>query len=223
MTNKVTILTVATHEEGYYKLLKKSAANNGFNLITLAFGQKWEGFSMKYRLYKKYLSSSDPEELIVICDAFDVVINGTNEELIERYEKIGKNIICGTENMNPNSGLDVKLITSLCFPYCKNFILNSGVLVGKSKYILDLLNLICEIEGCENGDDQVKLNNICNKEREYFDNNIYVDLNSNIILNGACENFIKYLNHENCELDLRFDKSRGVMVNKDNNNPIFIH
>ena len=55
MTNKVTILTVATHEEGYYKLLKKSAANNGFNLITLAFGQKWEGFSMKYRLYKKYL------------------------------------------------------------------------------------------------------------------------------------------------------------------------
>ena len=219
----VKIITVATHNDGYYQILQESSKRNGFELITLAMGEKWTGFSMKPRLLKEYLSTLDPNEIIIHCDAFDVIVNGSSDELIERFNRIDKTIVYGTENMNESSGLDVKLFAYLGFPSCGEHILNSGTVVAKVESLLDLINLTCEQEGCESGDDQVKLNNVCNKEKQFFEDNVYIDVDSRFIMNGGCENTVKYLRHLPCNFDLHYDKKENKMRTEKGYNPILIH
>ena len=217
------LIVVATHVDGYYKILEESAKKNGFELITLGMGQKWQGFSMKPRLLKDYIQNIDPNEIIVHCDAFDVIINGTANQLINRFNQIGHNIVYGTENMNSGTGLDVKIIAHYGFPSCNNHILNSGTVVAKAGKFLELINMTCDIEGCQSGDDQVKLNNMCNKRRDFFDKNVYVDTKSKLIINGGCENMMKYLKNTPCNFELIYNKANNTMITSEGHNPILIH
>jgi hypothetical protein len=69
----VRALTVATKSDGYYPLLLSSADQFGYELTTLGSGEEWTGMAGKMIRYRDELSRYDPDTLVMLVDAYDVV------------------------------------------------------------------------------------------------------------------------------------------------------
>ena len=103
---KFTLITVATEETSYYKVLKETAKIHGYELITLGLGKPWKGLTMKYQLMVEYLDTRtiDPnsEEIIVFLDGYDTFVLNEAKLLQSRYESFEKPLCywCTMESLN---------------------------------------------------------------------------------------------------------------------------
>lgn len=170
--NKLHILTVATHNEGYY-----NALNYNINLITLGFGQKWTGFTMKYDLTHKYLYTLDDNDIVVFTDAFDVLIIQDSGTIINKFKSFNKPIVISKDG-DPHS-LIIMYIHSRIFKKCNNTKINSGLYIG---YVWALKLLYEQIYkeynyNIKHNDDQIMLINICNNT-DFFNKYITIDYDS---------------------------------------------
>ena len=95
------IITVATHNEGYFDILKKSCKRNKIDLKVLGWGQgkTWNGNITKFKYLIDYLNKLDPNEIIVIVDAFDVMLLSRKDEIEKKFRESGKKFICGAEKI----------------------------------------------------------------------------------------------------------------------------
>ena len=84
----IKFITVATHSDFYFPVLKESCLKNNIELIVLGFGEKWKGFTWRFDLLRKYISKLDPDEIIIVGDAFDVIILNTND-IINKFLSLG--------------------------------------------------------------------------------------------------------------------------------------
>ncbi len=91
------IITVATHSQAYFPVLKESARKNNINLVVLGWGEKWAGFGWKLKLLKDYLYTLSHDEIILVLDAFDTIIISNTNEIIKKFKGINKPIICAAE------------------------------------------------------------------------------------------------------------------------------
>ena len=74
--NKLKNITVATHKnKGYYKILEESCKRNDIDFIVLGFGQKWEGFTMRWKLWDNYLNKLNDNDIVMINDAYEYYNN----------------------------------------------------------------------------------------------------------------------------------------------------
>lgn len=209
--DNIYLITVATHNEGYYNALKKSAKINNYNLITLGLGQKWEGFVMKYKLYNKKLNTLNDNDIVIMVDAYDVIVMEKKEVLLEKFKKFNKPIILSKDGTPKN--ILHKYAHHKIFDECNNIRLNSGLMMGYVWAIKELFLLICgnNLDKCKklNLDDQVLLIDVCKNNKTFIKEKVAIDINSTIFYNT--------FGHT---IDFNFDILDLFYINK---NKLFIH
>lgn len=167
---KLKNIVVATEKKGYYNILEQSCKRYNIEIIPLGMGEEWTGFTKKFYLWRDYLEKLDDNEIIMINDAYDVIILEDADTIIKKFKSFNKNIVFGHQN---------DIISRLVFPTCNvlKYVLCSGNIIGYVKYLKQLIKLIFEQKEIwgDNTTDQIILNNICKKETDFFKNNITVD------------------------------------------------
>jgi GR25 family glycosyltransferase involved in LPS biosynthesis len=143
-SEKIHYITVSTKDTPDLQNLIKSAKKNmwdlnvlGLEMNTSELGHANKKFGMKLRLVKDYLSKCNSEDILLFTDAWDVLVFGTKEEVLERYKKFNKSIIFNAEKFCwPDEGRKNEYDTlTEEFPF-----LNSGGYIGKVKDIARFLD-----------------------------------------------------------------------------------
>ena len=208
---KVKIVTVATDTKYYLPYLQETIYKKNNELVILGYGEKWQGFSWKYKLMIDYLKTLNEEDIVCFVDGYDVICTRDLRQFSSVFLKMCQEhkckIIVGYErHIN-----DIfKYVASLYFGKCKNMPLNSGTYVGYSK---DLLKIVNDMYILNNPlkDDQVLMNDYCMKNP----NDIYIDKHSELFLT-ICDTYTNI--KPNNELII---KNNTVFYN--NEQPFFIH
>jgi hypothetical protein len=216
------LITIATHNEGYYNALKKSSQQHNYNLITLGWGKKWEGFIMKYKLLIENLDKFNDNDIIILIDAYDVIVVDNKSTVLEKFKKFNKPILLSRDGYTGNSVFNY--IHSKIFDEYNNIKICAGLMMGYAWALKKLIILMCgnELEKCKmlHLDDQMLLINTCKKNKLYK-NLVAIDKNSEIFFNT-------YGNIDNLEFNFNvtdiFDiKNNKLYIKSTDISPCFIH
>jgi hypothetical protein len=205
----VKLVTVVTHSDGYFPWLEKSCKRFNVELIKLGWGQKWLGFSWRFKLMIDYLKTIDPDELVIFIDAYDVILLRPLDDIEEYYNNIVKMsnkkiIIAKDKVINPF----INLIATFYFDTCKDTRICAGTYLGKCLDILEILN---KIDYEISVDDQILFTNYFKKNP----NEVYIDTD-----------YIFFLTHSINLKDIL--KDTYIQINNKeltymNSKPFFIH
>jgi hypothetical protein len=169
--SNVIVLTVATHEEGYFNEL----INNkyGINIEVLGFGKPWTGYKMKtIEVYNRIKDLPD-DNIIIFVDGFDTKINGTLDDAISRFKELNCKVLFSKDAYVNDF---INIFQNKQFGTCRNnYRANCGLYMGYVKYVKDLLSKSLTYS-CK--DDQVIVNKLC-KKVDY----VYVDIDNKIFYN----------------------------------------
>lgn len=172
---KLKNIVVATEKRGYYNVLEQSCKRHNIELIPLGMGEKWTGFTMKFELWLKYLNTLHDDEIVMINDAYDVIILEDGDTIIKKFKSFNKNIVFGHQN---------DIVSKNVFPTCNttNYVLCTGNIIGYVKYLKYMVKLIFKYinKWPKIAQDQIIVNDVCNKETIFFKNNVTVDKEQNI-------------------------------------------
>lgn len=145
------IITYATHSFGLFDKL----INNEYKIPVkvLGWGQKWHGFTDKYKGILEYINHKNDDDIIIFLDGFDTKINKEPVELLRLFKSFNCKILFSKE-------IEVGY-NRVVFPTCKNNIIaNTGMYMGYVKELRKILSTLLK-ENCN--DDQVILNRNCKK------------------------------------------------------------
>jgi hypothetical protein len=208
--DKLHIITVATHDDGYYKALLKSAKNNNINLTTLGWGQKWAGFTMKTNLIIEYIKLLNDNDIIVVIDAYDVIILDNEENIKKKFYSYNKPILLSRDGDSINFILAWS--QEKIFKFCNNEKINAGMYMGYVWAIKKLLDRLCKNKNMpctsSDADDQILLTNVC-KNTEFYDKYIAIDTKKLIFYNTYGNSNIHSLYQ-----DFEFNESNRIVNNK---------
>ena len=197
----IKILCVATKSSGYYEILKESCQKHNYELITLGWGQKWQGFIWKHKLYYDYLKTIKTNEIIILSDAYDVVCLRDSQDLIKEFKNYNTKILFG----------DQTALTSYFAFNSLSRIRCSGSIIGYANYLIKLEKWMANssIENKFNNDDQMILKVISEKHPYFFNNYTKIDIHQKIffITNGDLLFSPSY----------NFNNDIGLKVKKNNN------
>jgi hypothetical protein len=176
MTNLKIIAFATDPNEPMLINLINSLEKYGYDYVVIGKDIKWEGFMTKIKGYLNYISKLNPNQLVAIADAYDVMAAGPVDEFISKYKSYGKPIIVGSETFcGPN-----------CIPvdnWWKDKIrpklqyANSGFCVAPAYYMIKLLNYMLSLNIT---DDQIAICNYINAYPEEVALDIKAELVSNI-------------------------------------------
>ena len=188
----LTVLTVATHNDGYYNSLKESAKRNNLNLVTLGYGKKWKGLDWKLTLTRNYLKKLPKEEIVIFVDAFDVIIRENSSQILNGFYSCGKDILMSvnyTPNLIVTGFLNIKYGTCMDGEY-----INSGTYMGYVGRLLELLKRIKSLppevkmkKSC-----QYQLSYDCRENSEWWEKYVALDTKRVVFNVPHCENIIPY-------------------------------
>jgi hypothetical protein len=74
-----------------------TARHWGYDFKVIGLGQQWQGFETKTRAVIDHLATVDGDTLVVVCDCHDVVLSGPPDELVAKYDAVGKPLVIGGE------------------------------------------------------------------------------------------------------------------------------
>jgi hypothetical protein len=153
------LITVVTHSDFYFPILKESCAKNNLELIILGFGKKWEGFTWRFSLLKEYLSSLDPDEIVLVTDGFDVIVLNTND-IIKKFHSYKTDILFSAEYVH---SYFYNWINQTIYPECHGSNLSVGVYMGKVNALLKFYINFCKLYDCSefNLEDQRAVSKWC--------------------------------------------------------------
>jgi len=103
------VLACATEYRQETAILWRSAERNGFTFHPVGVGEPWEGFATKFMTYLRTLQGLigrriHPDDIVILQDAWDTVVLGTSEELLQKISWLPPDgILCGAERVcGPN-------------------------------------------------------------------------------------------------------------------------
>ena len=213
MSEKLQIVTVATHNLGYLDKLAESCKRAGTDIKILGLGAKWEGFSTKLKLMCEFLTSVDPSAIIAFVDAYDVVMLGHVDELLERYLSFNKPIVLSVETKNSWFKWNVE---KFYFGTYKEEVINSGCYMGRAGFLLEM----CKNFGTHEND-QIYLNRLARANKSWFEKYTALDMSGDIFYNSSCDSFLGHLHIKSCSIGLNF--ADGMLCKEDGIQPIFLH
>jgi hypothetical protein len=213
MNEKLQIVTVATHKLGYLEQLIESCKRAGTELKILGLGDKWEGFFTKLKLMHDFLSSVEPSTIIVFIDAYDVIMLGNVDELLQRYLAFNKPIVLGVETKNSWFKWNVE---KFYFGTYKEEIINTGGYMGRAGFLLEM----CKNFG-DHENDQIYLNRLARDHKNWFEKYTALDMDGDIFYNATCDSFLGHLHIKSCNIGLNF--TNGMLCKEDGIQPIFLH
>ena len=210
--NKLYIVTVATEDKYYYQYLKESCIKNGIDLITLGYGQKWQGFAWKLELILNFLKNINAHDIVCFIDGYDVICIRKLEELINVFKNITLREKCKiivSKDCNNNSTEIDKITKNIIFGECKNTNLNSGTYIGYAYNLTDIIGNAYKEVNDPTADDQILLTKYCNIRP----NDFYIDINNEVFA-VVCKMFQQID-------DLFIIDNNKIIYN--NSQPFFIH
>lgn len=232
LTPSIRFVTIATHSERYFPVLKDSATRNSINLEVLGYGQKYTGHNFKDDLMLKYLTENLPEKragtdqpydpYIVFVDGFDSILAGTPAEFESLLESIIKrqtqqhyyrHQVLVSKDFDPNwrSAPFLSYNYWRVFPRAGNHYINAGMFAGRRN---QLINFLVEVS-------QYRNPNINSNQITWVD---YYNLKSNpqtairaFMIDQEAELFCN-LCHTNTveQLGLKVNSQQGLVLNQKN-------
>ena len=161
-------ITIATdYNVAYFKIMIESCKRNNIECIVLGKGEKWEGLSSKYKIWKKYLDTLPGDELVMINDAYDVIFLESAEEIVKKFLTFNKPVVLSIQKGQ---------IINVSYNKCNNFVVCTGNIIGYVKYIREFINIILGYQKnwSEFDGDQNIFNKICSIE-PFINSNIGID------------------------------------------------
>jgi len=210
------IVTVATDSEYYFPYLVESCKRNGKELTVLGYGEKWKGFTWRFRLMLDYLKELSDYDIVCFIDGYDVICIRNLNELIDEFIKIKNEtnckIIVGHDKIIKDTIYHYyNYLNNLNnFGQCKNISINAGTYIG---YVIDLLEILQNIYNLnpnDTADDQILLIKYCNISNN---NDISIDTDNKLFLT---------LDKPNAEIDYLIQVNNNEII-YNNNKPFFIH
>jgi hypothetical protein len=134
------------------KYFLQTLEKNKWNYKLIGEGEKWEGFTSKLKGYANYIKTLDPNQLIIVSDARDVVCLRGPKAFVKGFKSFNKEIVVSMEQtccgiFNPP--LDSKCVQCVHLTeYWKHYkindlpdrkFVNSGLVAGKAASVLDWL------------------------------------------------------------------------------------
>jgi hypothetical protein len=159
------LVTVATASEFYFPWLKQSCERYNQELVVLGWGEKWQGFTWRFKLILDYIKSLPPDEIVCFIDGYDVILLRSLAELESTFKKI----ISYTDNKILIAYEDIKTLRNkissmMLFGRCQDTAINAGTYIGYAK---DLNNILTEMYNqdmvTDDSDDQQLFNQLCRK------------------------------------------------------------
>ena len=173
----VLVLSVATDRTKYVKEFEYSLQKLGYDYKLLGLGKKWEGFETKMKYYLKELERLDPNELVIVCDSYDILFVQGPQIIESRYRQLANNkVVVGMENIKDELcnfiGICIPEVVKKCKiknKYYPDFkYINSGFIMGSVRDLQEIFDFMIQ-----NGfkDDQKALFNwiMKNCSRCFFD------------------------------------------------------
>lgn len=120
-------------------LMLESARKFGYNVTIEGYGQQYKGHGLKIQNMRKFCEQQDPNDVILFVDAYDVIFTQPEEVLFNKWEKLtgGVGVIFNAEiNCWPDAELASEYPSH---PTSRFKFLNSGIYMGRAKYILDMI------------------------------------------------------------------------------------
>lgn len=210
----IKVATFATDPKDHLKNWKTSAYELNYNYTIMGLGKKWHGWPQRTKAYLDFVSKQEPNQIVVLCDAYDLLFIEQACTLRNKFLSFNKNIIvsaeprCCTGKMNNKNNFTK--FTKFCkeqAPKGQSFIYPcAGCVIG---YAGALKNLYTKIRDSEfDTDDQSALDRIWEQDP----NIITLDYDSLIVGNV----YISDINKE-----WQFDNN-GFLRRK-NNYPSVLH
>ena len=187
MNGSVHVVTFLDKHCSAIDNLKVDCKRTQFPFTVLGLGEKWESNTIKLRLLKNFIQSELKEDILIVIDAFDVRITGSNESIKEKINQLECDILFGAE---ANYYFQNK---ELSFEYWNKYprkgtyhYLNSGTFLGQSSSILKMIDGITEQYGIDIEDDKQLFSLVSD---QYLYSRYYVDskLNGENELNIALD------------------------------------
>jgi hypothetical protein len=178
------LVTVCTHEDGWFAALRESAHRNGHHLTVLGWGLPWTGFSMRLRLMRDYLRTLPDAELVCFVDAYDVVMLVDASELRDRYARLapGGQVLLGTEN--PLRDPIANFVKTTVFGTCGGpTALNAGAYMGSVAYMRRFIAVVHGADG-DGADDQKALHAACARLTQ--EGLVIVDADGDVFFHATC-------------------------------------
>lgn len=141
------VLACCTEYRQETAILQRSAVRNGFAFHAVGVGEPWGGFATKFLAYHRELSNLigwriRPEDIVVLSDAWDTVVLGRSQELLEKIAWMPAGaVLCGAERVcGPNHFLVGQM--EVLFPDDRTpwRYPNSGGLVASAETMVALLD-----------------------------------------------------------------------------------
>lgn len=178
---KLKILTYATHEEGYYKILAEQLKKLSHDYKIIGFNKKWQGFYQRFYDFYKYLNTQDDNLIILFTDGFDSIILENEKTILKKYLSYNKKIVYGIEDLqNTIKKLSQKIVFTN-----EKYVINGGSYIGQNKYLKKMFKNILDIYGKDNLllDDQMIINHYINSNCEFVKKYIGIDIDIKIFAN----------------------------------------
>lgn len=194
----VRVITVATHDEGYFSALAESCHRAGMPLTVLGWGERWRGFNWKFNLVRDHLRTLPPAAMVVFVDAFDVVVLQDSAETLRRYRALtgggDGRVVFSVDNPTANPIMDV--VGRMAFSRCGTRIINTGVYMGPAARVIEVLDVV---DGRDDRyDDQKLMNWACRDNADFFRRNVVMDMAGHVAFNAVCQQGLGYFGGGNC-------------------------
>ena len=163
---KLKIITVATKDDGYFRVLKQELTDAKIDHKILGYGQKWEGWVWRTNLILNYLKSLNPNDIVMVIDGYDVLMVGNEKDIMKKYLSFNTDIVFGVHHSE--SQYFPLVIDYISHPFVRAYfktsdkhMKNGGSFMGSAKGLIELYQRILKYSQ-ETGttDDQLALNNI---------------------------------------------------------------
>ena len=179
------IVTVATEPEKMWAL-EQSAAKYGAEVVNLGKDHPWRNDMTglagmpKIQLVNEYLSTVDPDAIIMFMDGYDTFFADSPNVVLERYIQMEADIVFGAESNCWPKPEDADLFPDTGTKYK---FLNSGLYIGKASALHSFVSLSIN-DGASLGDDQL----FCQRRylkylKEDFDYTVKLDTEAYIFQN----------------------------------------
>ena len=143
----VLVLTLATDRTNYVKEFEHTLNKLGYEYKLLGLGKKWEGFRSKMKYTVEALEQLDPNELVIVCDSYDVLFLQTPDVIENRYRNLANGkVVIGLESIHDMFcnfiGICIPEVIEACNvknPYYPEFkYINAGFMMARARDIYDI-------------------------------------------------------------------------------------
>ena len=142
----IKVVTYATELNNFVKKWISSAEICDYDYTILGKGVKWSGWKQRTKAYLEFVQKLDPNQIVILCDAYDLLFVRSSTELHEIFLTFNKGIIVSAEPNCCTGKMDEKKnkqnFTRICkerAPINNNFIYPcAGCVIGYAGLLVDL-------------------------------------------------------------------------------------